>query len=274
MFFERVYLTEDKRAFLDAYITDVKTYVHDAMLVIPGGGYGFCSDREGEPVALAFLAKGFNAFVLTYRVDDDDRYPDQLCDVASALLYIKKNSQKYNIDPDRIFGVGFSAGGHLLGTLATVSERQEVLDNLCVGAEELSLAGVILSYPVLTALHNTHEGSFVRLAGKEFADISQEERTRLSVENHVTKSSPPAFIWHTAEDKVVPLDGSFILAKEYVDKELPVTFRVYPYGVHGISLANEITDCSDGVCIQPIAAHWVDEACEWINTLKKTKKDI
>ncbi len=264
---ERIYLSDDKRAYVDAYISDAKRTVSDAMLVIPGGGYAHCClDREGESIALAFLAKGFNAFVLSYRVGDSDRYPDQLCDAARALLHIKKNAERYQIDPDRVFGVGFSAGGHLLGTLATISERQNVLDILGTGSESLKLAGVIFSYPVVTALHKTHEGSFCHLTGKEFADITEEEKCELSVENHVSENSPPAFIWHTAEDKSVPLNGTFALAQSYIDRELPMTLRVYPYGIHGIALGNKITDVY-GNLIQPIAAHWVDEAMEWINTL-------
>ncbi len=267
MFCERVYLSEDKRAYLDAYITDVKSYVHDAMLVLPGGGYSHCSDREAEPIALAFAAKGFNAFVLRYRVCDENRYPDQLCDASLALLHIKKNAEKYNIDPNRVFGVGFSAGGHLLGTLATVSERPDVLSILGVKGDELSLAGVIFSYPVVTALKNTHEGSFCRLTGKEFCDITAEEKERLSIENHITEKAPPAFIWHTAEDKTVPLSGTFALAENYINAGVPMTLRVYPYGVHGIALGNKITDVDAGL-IEPIAEHWVDESVEFIKTLK------
>ncbi len=266
MLVERVCLSDDKRAYLDAYITDVKSFVHDAMLVFPGGGYSHCSDREAEPIAMAFVAKGFNAFVLRYRVNDEDRYPNQLCDASRALLHIKNNAERYNIDPNRVFGVGFSAGGHLLGTLATVSERDDVLEILGTDADALSLAGVIFSYPVVTALHKTHEGSFCRLTGKNFSDISAEEKARLSVENHITKKSPPAFIWHTAEDKTVPLNGTFALAQSYIDNEIPMTLRVYPYGVHGIALGNRITDV-DGELIEPIAEHWVDEALEWIKTL-------
>ncbi len=267
MFCERVYLSEDKRAYLDAYITDLKRNVHDAMLVIPGGGYSHCcSDKEGEAIALAFLAKGFNAFVLNYRVEDGDRYPNQLCDAAYALLHIKKNAEKYNINPERVFAVGFSAGGHLLGTLATISERENVLELLNADKEAFKLAGAIFSYPVLTALHKTHEGSFSRLTGKAFADITNSEKTELSVENHITANAPPAFIWHTAEDKSVPLNGTFALAQAYIDAGRPMTLRVYPYGVHGIALANEVTDMN-GILIEPIAAHWVDEALEWIKTL-------
>ncbi len=264
---ERIYLSDDKCAYLDAYISDARRGIADAMLIIPGGGYSACcADREGESIAFAFLARGFNSFVLTYRVGESYRYPDQLSDAARALLHIKSNAEKYKIDPERVFAVGFSAGGHLLGTLATISEREDVLKLLNAQKSELSLAGAIFSYPVITALHKTHEGSFCRLTGKAFEDITEEEKKRLSVETHITENAPPAFIWHTAEDKCVPLNGTFALAQKYIDVGRTMTLRVYPYGPHGIALGNEITDV-DGRLIVPTAAHWVDEAIEWIKTL-------
>ena len=138
---ERIYFDKtDERVFLDIYaVTDPLMSKREAMLVIPGGGYSHvCADREGECIALAFAAKGMNAFVLTYSVGQDAVYPRQLLDAARAMAYIKEHAEEYHIDPDRIYGVGFSAGGHLLGTLTTLhGEAEELLGRARSGEENL-----------------------------------------------------------------------------------------------------------------------------------------
>ena len=265
----RIYLSEDKRVSLDTYIAEDKSVVRDAMLIFPGGGYSHCSDREAEPVALAFVSKGFNAFVLRYRVGDEDRYPDQLTDACKALLHIKKNASDYGICPDRVFAIGFSAGGHLAGTLATVDTRPEAYGILGVDKSELTLAGVILSYPVISALMSTHQNSFVRLSGKPYAELNDEERRRLSVETHINSDSPPAFLWHTSEDATVPVCGTLAVAQKYIDLKIPVAVRIYPYGPHGISLANKFTSGGKPELEDTVASGWVDEVCTWIDNLRK-----
>ena len=93
MIHERIFLDgSDSRVYIDTYVSDVRNFVRDAMLVIPGGGYSnVCQEREGEPIALAYLSKGYNAFVLNYRVGEQgDAYPKQLIDAARAVLHIKR----------------------------------------------------------------------------------------------------------------------------------------------------------------------------------------
>ena len=193
MLHERIFLDPaDDRVYIDTYIADDKSQLHDAMIVIPGGGYhNVCTDREGEPIALAYFAKGVNCFVLHYRAGlDGDTYPKQLIDASRAVLHIRENAEKYAVDPNRVFAVGFSAGGHLAGSLALLSDEPAVLSALNINAGD-----------------NTPNG------GKPFDEIDAATAARLSLDNHVTKSSPPAFIWHTAPDTVVPIAGTFALAK-------------------------------------------------------------
>ena len=119
---ERIHFeSEDERVFLDVYaMHDDVNSPRDAVLVIPGGAYSGVSWREGVYTALALVARGVNAFVLTYSCGDHAIYPRQLLDAGRALKYIKENAEKYHIDADRIFALGYSAGGHLLGTLTTL----------------------------------------------------------------------------------------------------------------------------------------------------------
>ena len=270
MLSERIYLSDDKRAYLDTYVSEFRNdRRRDAMLVIPGGGYHHvCSDREGEQIAIAYAARGFNSFVLTYRVaEPEDTYPAQLIDACRAVLHIKANADKYFINPERIFAVGFSAGGHLAGSLGVLVKDKEILDTLGASACDLKIRGMVLGYPVVSALTETHFGSFERLAGKPHTDISEELKKKLSLEEHVDENSPPAFIWHTAEDKVVPIKGSLMLSEKYAKCNVPMSLHIYPYGGHGLALADGFSN-KNVENAQPLAAHWLDDSIDFIKTLK------
>lgn len=269
MLIERIYLSDDKRAYLDTYVSDFRNARRDAMLVIPGGGYRqVCTDREGELVALAYAARGYNSFVLQYRVGEEgDVYPTQLLDACRAILHIKANADKYFINPERIFAVGFSAGGHLAGSLALMTKDKEVLDTLGVTAAELKIKGAVLSYPVVTAMADTHKGSFERLAGMPFDQIPEDLKRKYSLEENVDEGSPAAFIWHTAEDKTVPVIGSLMLAAKYAEKKAPVSVHVYPYGCHGISLATAYANYEADVA-EPLAQRWLEDSIDFLNSLK------
>lgn len=263
---ERIYLdSENNEVFIDTYVKKSES-PKDAMLVIPGGGYGnVCSDREGEPIALAFAERGVNAFVLNYRVGEGKVYPAQLLDAARAIAYIKENSEKYGVDPERIFTVGFSAGGHLVGTVAT---KHKIAEKLLDLPENFTRpAGSVYAYPVVSARCDTHISSFMRLLGKEAEDITEEEKRFHSLECNVTRDTPPAFIWHTAKDTVVPPIGSLLLAQAYLEAGVSVTMHLYPYGNHGVALANEVTKFDNEDWIQPLAEGWVEYAVRWIKTL-------
>ncbi len=266
---EKIYIDpSDDRVFLETYaVCDENTAPRDAILVIPGGGYKFVAWREGIYPALAFLAKGVNTFVLTYSIGDDAVYPRQLSDAARAIKYIKDNADKYHIDPDRIFALGFSAGGHLLGELTVHSAAAEKI----LGTPEgyLKPCGSIFCYPVITALDDTHKASFENLLKKPFDEISDEEKEFHSIETQVKEGTPPAFVWHTSEDSLVPIYGSLRLAAAYHEKHIPVELHIYPYGDHGIDLANELTSYGKDYNIQPKAQRWVDDAFDWMQGIKK-----
>ena len=269
MLHERIYLDEtDDRVYMDTYVGDLKNFPRNAMLVLPGGGYrNVCTDREGEPIALAYVAKGFNAFVLNYRVGQEvDVYPSQLLDAARAVMCIKKNAQRFNIDPERVFAVGFSAGGHLAGSLGLMAKDEEILEALGATEDEVSLKGIVLSYPVVTAQDNTHKGSFEKLTGMPFDEIPEALRKKHSLEERVDLSSPAAFIWHTAADNAVPPVGSLKLCAKYIENKVPVSLRIYPYGCHGIALADEFSNYDASVA-QPLAQNWLSESVDFINTL-------
>ncbi len=269
MVHERIYLDpKDSRIYIDTYIADDRRYKRPAMLVFPGGGYrNVCSDREGEPIALAYLSKGFNCFVMNYGVQSEiDVYPKQLIDASRAILEIRRNAEKYCVDAKKVYAVGFSAGGHLAGSLGILHDREEVLSALNIKAGENRPDAVVLSYPVVTAYMPTHIGSFENLLLKPFDTLTEEDKKLTSLELNVTKDSSPAFIWHTATDACVPVKGTLDLAKAYVEAGVTFSLRIYPYGIHGLALANHLTDTS-GEATEPIAEEWLEKSIEFLNSL-------
>lgn len=257
---------EDSTVWLESYATPSDT-PRDAMLVIPGGGYGHvCSDREGWPIAKAFFDRGMNCFVLNYRVGEGHRYPEQLIDAALAMDYIRKNAEKYSVNPDRVFTVGFSAGGHLVGLISTKHKEAEKLLGLPENSTRPS--GSVYCYPVVSTFCPTHGGSFFNLTGKGSDEFTEEEARFYSIDTNVTPDTPPAFIWHTATDNAVPVYNSLRLAEAYIKAGVTASLHIYPYGPHGIALATEETSNGNPDYIQPLADGWVDCVSEFIKSLK------
>ena len=267
MIYKRIYFdVAHESAYLDTYVSpysEIKP--RDAILVVPGGGYRIvCSDREGEAVALAYAAKGINAFVLKYTVPPKSK--DQpLLEVAGALAYIRKNAKAYGVNPDRVFAVGFSAGAHIVGTLSTKFKKAEEL--LGLPENFARPTGTIYSYPVVSAMCETHEGSYSSLLGKPFSELTEGEKAEYSNELNVDSSTPPAFIWHTATDNSVPPYGSIRLAESYVRAGVPVEMHLFPCGPHGMALAQYHTSLGREDYIDKRVAQWLDLSVDWMKTV-------
>lgn len=271
MRYERIFIDpSDKRTYIDAFVS-YSTHAHDAMLIIPGGGYGgVCADREGEDIALAYMARGLNCFVLQYRVGTpEDRYPRQLIDACRAVHYLRTHAEELHIDPQRIFCLGFSAGGHLAGSLSTMYDRPEVTEALGVSGEACRPNGSVLCYPVVSAcVPATHEGSFENLLKKKYATLTDEERVRYSIECNVTDRTPPMFLWHTAEDDAVPTYGTLKLAQTLIEHKIPVRLNLYPYGPHGMALGTRMSSNGYAPFIDEFAHTWVDDSLAFLHSEK------
>ncbi len=212
-----------------------------ALIVVPGGGYGFVSKREGEPVALEFLSKGFQTFVLDYTVGGENgvSYPEQLFEVACSVDYVKKHADEFDVNPDEVFVIGFSAGGHLTGNLAV--ECDEVPAML---GKEISCrpTAVGLGYPVISSNHG-HQGSYDNLLYGYTDEAKAELLKKLNLDQAVKETTPPAFIWTTAEDTCVPPDNALRYALACDKNGVSYELHVYPHGNHGKSTgAREIND--------------------------------
>lgn len=230
-----------------------------AILVIPGGAYAMCSDREGEPVAIEFLNRGFNAHVVKYPCAPT-RYPAQLVVAAAAMNIIRERAKQTKTDPKRVYAIGFSAGGHLCGMLANCSMDLPEIKSLTFN--NFKPNAIALCYPVISYEYGhalSHENL---LGGKDKA----ENCGWLNLDTSVTKNNPPAFIWTTATDEIVPPVNALSYAAAYNKLGLRYELHVFSKGRHGLSVADERTlyfpDDNN-----PHVAKWVDLFCEFLKTL-------
>lgn len=200
-----------------------------AVVVVPGGGYAMVSKREGDPIAAEFFANGFQAFVLTYEVTPDVAYPEQLLELSASLDYIRAHAAEMNVNPDEIFVVGFSAGGHLTANLAV--EYQSVSQKAGVALNSKPTA-VGLAYPVISREYG-HVGSFDNLLVGYTEEAQTELLKTLNLDQAVTKDTPPAFIWTTAADSIVPSINSLYYAAALAKAGVEYELHVHPRGDHG-----------------------------------------
>ncbi|MGN0984672.1 MAG: alpha/beta hydrolase [Gemmiger sp.] len=228
------------------------------LLICPGGGYAWCSQREAEPVALQFLPAGFQVFVLNYSVAPV-RFPNQLREVAAALELIHRHADDWHCDPERVALMGFSAGGHLAAQYATCFHWPEVRE---VFPASKPVQASVLCYPVISAdPAYAHKGSFENLLGHD--PQSAEEIQRFSCDAQVTPHTPPAFLWHTATDASVPAANSLLYARALADNRVPFELHIYPAGGHGLSTV----DAQTNDALEPAAAYaanWIAAARHWL----------
>lgn len=255
--------TEDDEIYLEAFLPEqVGGYIRKALLVIPGGGYSMvCSDREGEPIALAFLPHGFAAFVLHYSVGRKKPFPAQLIEAARAIVHIKDHAKEYAIDPDKVFTVGFSAGGHLAGCTGTLWKHPAVYEALDIPYGYNKPCGMMLIYPVT----NSHIGSFQNLLCTDAPTPGQLADVRLPA--LVDDDTVPAFLMHTVNDQVVAVEDALNMALALSRAKCPYELHVYPDAPHGIALGNALTSLGNKDRENAAIAKWVEHAAVWADSL-------
>lgn len=264
--------TGDFQPTMDCYIpynARTPAEARPAVLIVPGGGYEHTSIREAEPVALGFLERGFNCFVLWYSVSGAGctaRFPTSLLELATAVSIIRENAEEWMTDPKKVFVCGFSAGGHLAASLGTFWNR-DFVKNALGFEQEHRPDGLILSYPVVlapTAEKQAHVGSFRNLLGDKLGDT--DTLALLSLEQQVSDATPPAFIWHTATDDVVPVQNSLAFAAAMAKANRPFELHIFPRGDHGLARADRSTATGEHY-ILPEVQQWIGLAARWAKEL-------
>lgn len=259
------------------------------IILAPGGAYLIHATREKEGVALEFLSKGYNVFLLEYSIgftsrevkesgaaelDSAARYPAPVLEMLEAIHCVKKRGEAWNLDPSRLFLMGFSAGAHVCASCGMFWDLPALTSRLSFVPEpgELRATGMVLCYPMLDpspaepAAINDDRLADARLM-KDFLyqtqTPSQAQKHAVDLTRHVTPTAIPAFIWHSTDDPVVcAVDSTrFVLAMQQngVDCE----YHLFDYGGHGLALANQIYARSEEE-IQPDLARWTTMASSWM----------
>lgn len=223
-----------------------------AMIVCPGGGYGHLAPHEGEPVASWLNTLGITSFVLKYRLGPRYRHPAPLQDVTRAVRFVRANAGTWKLKPDHIGVLGFSAGGHLASTIATQSQEGDADSDDPVQRATSRPDVTVLCYPVIAMQPpHAHKGCVTNLLGPDPAD---EQRQRMSSHLNASVSTPPAFIFHTADDAGVPVENALMYASALRAARVDFELHVYERGRHGVGLAND----------DPILRTWTDRCAEWL----------
>ena len=267
MYCERIAL-DTPNAYLEPYFLSLSPEMpasqkRPAVLICPGGGYEFCSDREAEPIAMALCARGFHACVLRYPVAPAYRFPAALCAAAQAVAWLKKNAETFHIDPKQIAVMGFSAGGHLAASLGVFWNRPFLAEKTGLSPESMRPHKLVLCYPVITSGPWNDGDSTQALLGEAFADDVQREL--VSLEKQVTKDTPPAFLWHTYTDPSVPVQNTMLFASALCQAGVPFEAHIYSVGGHGLSLATPLTRDALNNRVQEECAGWLDLAISWLH---------
>ncbi|HEX4216278.1 MAG TPA: alpha/beta hydrolase [Candidatus Dormibacteraeota bacterium] len=215
-----------------------------AIVVLPGGGYRDLAPHEADPIASWLQGLGLAAFVLRYRIAPN-RHPAPLDDVRLALRTVRERAGEWRVDPGRVGILGFSAGGHLAASAATLLPRD--------GGAEAAPDLAVLCYPVISFERYPHQGSVTNLLGE---DPDPELLHRLSLETQVGGGTPPTFLWHTAADEGVAVEHSLLFAQALAAHRVPFGLHVYPDGRHGLGLAEGEE-----------AAAWTGACAGWLRVL-------
>ena len=227
-----------------------------ALVICPGGGYVMQARHEGQPFAQLLAMHGIVGIVLTYRVHPD-HHPGPVADLARAMRLIRSRADDYWIDPERVGVMGFSAGGHLAATIAAQPDIYRDSEDDLAGSISARPDRVILGYPVITMREDVHSGSFESLIGPA-ADYAPDElealAVSLSADLHVDAQTPPSFLFHTADDDVVPVSHSLRYASACARAGVSCESHVMARGRHGVGMA------TDDASLRP----WTGLLMEWL----------
>ncbi|ALI99989.1 alpha/beta hydrolase [Rufibacter tibetensis] len=248
-----VSITQVRKPTITVYLPVKEKANGTAVVICPGGGYAkLAASHEGYDVAQKFAEQGVAAFVVKYRLPEAavTSQPEitPLQDAQQALYYVRKRAKEYNINPQRVGIMGFSAGGHLASTAGTHFTKPQIQN-----PENLSLRPdfLLLIYPVISSDPAVwHKGSFERLLGKE---PTKEKLKAYSNDQQVTAQTPPTFLVHASDDGAVPPQNSILFYQALLQHKVPAELHIYQRGGHGFGLNNKTTK-----------DYWFDRCLNWM----------
>lgn len=237
---EKIIMNEERNVTLTAYLQPVSGEFPNiakrpAILVLPGGGYTMCSDREADPVAFPYLSAGYQVFILRYSVGKNAAWPNPLNDYEAAMDLIRIKAEEWNLYADKVAVIGFSAGGHLAGCAAT-------------------LAG------------NKPDAAILGYAGLEEETIQAYHPTAPDVVTAVDDNTCPCFVFSTRTDNMVPVRNSVKFISALTEHDISYESHIYGYGPHGFTTCNSsVLTPGNEFCSR--IPHWVEDSIAWLKDI-------
>lgn len=237
---EKIVLNEERNVILTTMLQAVngefcKINSRPAILILPGGGYGMCSDREAEVIAYSYLQAGYHAFVLRYSVENHRTWPNPLNDYEQAMELIRGKSEEWNILADKIAVIGFSAGGHLAACAATMAKNRP--------------NAVILGYAALE---------------QDIASACQPGTDIPSPTAYVDGKTPPCFLFAARDDKVVPVHNTVNFMSALTQYGIQFESHIYAYGGHGFGTGDA---CIAGTDLCRRVSNWTKDSVGWLEDI-------
>lgn len=263
--------------------------VYPVIVICPGGAFFWTSFREDEAVALRFLAEGFHVIVVHYATEGLNKmapdkiedlpqnpvsvFPKPLVALSKTVADIKENAMTYRVDLDYVVVAGFSAGGNIAGQLGVYWDKEWLLDLVAKEAELIRPTHLLLSYAAFDVYPNADLSIFNKVAyaatGKEFP--TQEELDKVNPIKNVSKKTPPSFVWHTMEDKLVPAENALRYCSELVRVGVPYELHIFNKGKHGLVLGDLRTGVKESNHNAQVYK-WVDLFLEWLAPIKSRRR--
>ena len=243
-------------ATLEGYLLDCELALgqstcRPAVVVCPGGGYAYCSPREAEPVALRYAAQGYHAFILRYSTGWEAADFAPLQEVSWVIGHIRENAEAWHVDPDKIVTCGFSAGGHLALAAGLLAENRP--------------NAMILGYPAVNVPNYPGVNFMLQLlTGRR--EVTDADSAYFSLENHITKNSPPVFLMATAEDMLTNY-GALPVVRKYSELGLGYELHIFQHGPHGYALADATSADGSSRFLNPAFAQWHGLSVQWLQRI-------
>lgn len=278
MIHKKVNFTNDGRVYMNTYFLDYykqKYYKkgkwqpekRPVFLILPGGGYGFQSDREAEPIAMAFNARGLHCAVLYYSVLEYSSMPNPLEDVSKAIWYLRKHAEEFHINPNAVIVGGFSAGGNLSSIIGTQWDTPGLAEKLNIPRRGNRPDALMLAYAPTELIYepeNTYGTDTSAYGNPEEPRgiLLAEKSDALNTAKRVNRDTPPAFIWQTSQDQIISPHNALAYADACYRNHVECELHVFQYGLHGTALANDVTDYKAEKDIN--VETWVPMFMNWI----------
>lgn len=298
----KIYLNKQKSAVLSTYILNGEISYgikrkRPAIIICPGGGYLTTATKEGEAVAVEFMAQGYHCFVLEYStyfknrmtnlaevppINSEAHYPRQVIELMESMHLIHENAEEWNIETDNVFVLGFSAGGHIAISLGNRWNDNKLMDQLpfIPQGDELKPKGVILGYPMLHGdiaeyiISKAAEGNLIKYQTKYIYDClygtdrpAQEQLDKVDMIFSINSDTPPVFIWTTSSDEIINSQSATQFVQRMQEKQIECEYHLFEEGKHGLSLATDLyTNSADGINVDVnvwviLAKNWLKRQC-------------